>query len=167
MAHCICATHFIAMTGPTLPRLVFDTNVVLDMLHFTEPSAQFLLAAVQAKTCECFYQDKTFAELQRVLNYPRLRITVDKQQAISCAYQEIATAIDANDPTLPALPPLPRCRDRDDQMFLQLAALARADVLVSKDNDLLRLAKRKTLVFRILTPSAAATWLKHAAVKAK
>ena len=48
---------------------------------------------------------------------------------------------------------MPRCRDPDDQKFLEAAAAARADALITKDEALLELARRKTkLPFRILTP---------------
>ena len=56
-------------------------------------------------------------------------------------------------------PALPRCRDRDDQKFLELAARAQADVLVSKDKALLKLRGRTRLPFRILTPAAACALL--------
>ena len=46
---------------------------------------------------------------------------------------------------------LPRCRDKDDQKFLEAALAARADVLVTKDRALLDLARR-TARFRIVTP---------------
>ena len=36
----------------------------------------------------------------------------------------------------------PRCRDRDDQHFLALAHHSKADALVSKDKDLLKLKRR-------------------------
>ncbi len=58
---------------------------------------------------------------------------------------------------------LPRCSDVDDQKFLELARDARADVLISKDKALLKLA-RKTMqagLFNILPPEA---WLKSGAV---
>ena len=42
-----------------------------------------------------------------------------------------------------ALPPLPHCRDADDQKFLELAARCRADVLVTRDRQLLRLARHR------------------------
>jgi predicted nucleic acid-binding protein len=46
---------------------------------------------------------------------------------------------------------LPRCRDADDQKFLELAAAAGARYLVSKDQALLELAPRVSL-FRIAAP---------------
>ena len=52
-------------------------------------------------------------------------------------------------------PPLPKCRDRDDQKFLELAHAAKADWLVSKDRAVLKLAKRtaRDFGFRIAQPA--------------
>ncbi|WP_436407994.1 PIN domain-containing protein [Burkholderia oklahomensis] len=51
--------------------------------------------------------------------------------------------------------PLPKCKDRDDQKFLELAYAARADWLVSKDRALLKLARRteRDFGFRIAQPA--------------
>ncbi|MBS2131734.1 PIN domain-containing protein [Burkholderia thailandensis] len=51
--------------------------------------------------------------------------------------------------------PLPKCRDRDDQKFLELAYAARADWLVSKDRALLKLTRRteRDFGFRIAQPA--------------
>ena len=49
---------------------------------------------------------------------------------------------------------LARCRDPDDQKFLTLAAAVRADCLVTRDRELLRLARRCAARFAILRPSA-------------
>jgi predicted nucleic acid-binding protein len=46
---------------------------------------------------------------------------------------------------------LPRCKDPDDQKFLELAASAGAQLLISKDQAVLELAPRVTR-FRILAP---------------
>ncbi|MDF3035905.1 MAG: hypothetical protein K0S28_1179 [Paucimonas sp.] len=47
---------------------------------------------------------------------------------------------------------LPKCRDKADQKFLELAHDAEAAILVTKDRDLLKLAKRtaRAGLFRIL-----------------
>ena len=51
---------------------------------------------------------------------------------------------------------LPQCRDRDDQKFLELAHRAQADWLVSKDRELLRMARRiaRDFGFSIGLPAA-------------
>ncbi|WP_418230155.1 PIN domain-containing protein [Burkholderia mayonis] len=63
----------------------------------------------------------------------------------------------APSPAADAPPPrgLPKCKDRDDQKFLELAYAARADWLVSKDRALLKLARRteRDFGFRIAQPA--------------
>ena len=58
-------------------------------------------------------------------------------------------------------PPLPKCRDPDDQKFLELARDCGADYLVTKDKALLVLARRKTRPAPccIVTPSGMGTIL--------
>lgn len=56
-------------------------------------------------------------------------------------------------------PKLPRCKDRDDQKFLELAARCNANLLVSKDKALLCLRGRTTLGFQIVKPAAASALL--------
>jgi len=49
---------------------------------------------------------------------------------------------------------LPKCRDRDDQKFLELAHASGAEWLVSKDRAVLKLARRiaRDFAFRIAEP---------------
>jgi predicted nucleic acid-binding protein len=51
---------------------------------------------------------------------------------------------------------LPRCRDRDDQKFLELAYQASATALLTRDEELLRLARRtkRNGLFFILPPTS-------------
>jgi predicted nucleic acid-binding protein len=59
----------------------------------------------------------------------------------------------------PKLVRLPVCTDKDDQKFLEVARDGAADILITKDKALLKLA-RKTAnagMFRIMVPEA---WLK-------
>ncbi|MDR2837425.1 MAG: PIN domain-containing protein, partial [Azonexus sp.] len=95
--------------------------------------------------------ERTLSELQRVLTYPRLKLTADMIAERYARYAALTQPVPAG-----AAPALPRCRDRDDQMFLELAARAGADLLVSKDKALLHLRGRTKLSFRIVTPLAAA-----------
>ncbi|HEY1610523.1 MAG TPA: PIN domain-containing protein, partial [Paraburkholderia sp.] len=55
--------------------------------------------------------------------------------------------------------PLPQCKDRDDQKFLELAHASGAAWLVSKDRAVLKLAKRvaRDFGFRIAEPAAFVT----------
>jgi len=49
---------------------------------------------------------------------------------------------------------LPVCTDKDDQKFLELARDASADILITKDKALLKLARRtaKAGMFQIMLP---------------
>ena len=137
-------------------RLVLDTNVVLDLFHFADPAARPILAALEAGRAACFADDATLDELARVVAYPVFGMSPQTGSMLVEGYRTLALA--AGPETLPAAP-LPRCRDRDDQKFLCLAARVEADLLVSKDKALLKLKGRNGLAFRILTPAAAAACL--------
>ncbi|MBI1283996.1 MAG: PIN domain-containing protein [Thiobacillus sp.] len=54
---------------------------------------------------------------------------------------------------------MPRCSDPDDQKFIELAAAAHAQGLVSKDRAVLKLRRRCAPLFRIMTPTEVARWL--------
>ncbi len=132
-------------------RLVLDTNVVLDLLHFADPRCAPLTAA-QARGEAVFLADTaTLAELERVTHYTEFGLDAAGAAALLEAYRRMIVSVEAG-----AAGRLPRCRDPDDQKFLELAARACADLLVSKDKALLGLKGRQGLTFRILTPSAAA-----------
>lgn len=137
-------------------RLVLDTNVVLDLFHFADPAARPILAALRGAKASCFADDATLDELARVVAYPEFGLSPEAGRALVDTYGALAI------PAGPALPPpagLPRCRDRDDQKFLCLAARVEADLLISKDKALLKLKGRQGLAFRIATPAAAAALL--------
>ncbi len=133
---------------------VLDTNVVLDLMHFADPRALPIRHALETGRIECRASAATLEELQRVLGYPEFGLTRPAQRALLARYQALAPCIDA-----PCVADLPRCRDADDQKFLELAAVAGARVLVSKDRALLKLAGRGCLPFRILSPQQATAQL--------
>ena len=54
---------------------------------------------------------------------------------------------------------MPHCSDPDDQKFIELAAMAHAQGLVSKDRAVLKLRRRCAPYFRIMAPAEAVRWL--------
>ena len=138
-----------------LPRLVLDTNVVMDLFHFRTPTLAPLLAAMTSGTVICLANDATLSELERVTGYKQFRLDADGRQRVFDAYRAHATLVRcaAN----PMLPPLPKCRDPDDQMFLELALVGDADMLISRDNLVLKLAKarQRPCPFSSLSPEQA------------
>ena len=135
-------------------RLVLDTNVVLDLFHWGNVDAVPIMAALEAGQIECFADERTLDELQRVLTYPQLKQTPEMIAERYARYSNLIQLVPPGE-----APKLPRCKDRDDQKFLELAARCQADLLVSKDKALLRLRGRTTLGFKILKPAEASALL--------
>lgn len=127
---------------------VLDTNVVLDLFYFDDPIARPLRGAFDAGELPCAASRTTLAEWRRVLGYPEFGLDVAAQARLYACYADrIHPWPDG------AQMRLPRCRDADDQKFLQLAARCGA-VLVSKDRALLVLARRVS-GFTIVSPREA------------
>jgi putative PIN family toxin of toxin-antitoxin system len=135
-------------------QLVLDTNVVLDMLVFDDPAVRPLTQALAAGELTAWVDRDTLAELEWVLAFPTFKLDPAARQAALERYRALVRVAPEQSPT--PLPPLPRCRDRADQKFLQLTARVGAAWLVSKDKQVLSLADRRELPFAILTPRQAA-----------
>ena len=121
-------------------RFVLDTNVVLDLFHWANTDAIPLMHALEGGRISCLADTRTLDELQRVLTYPQLKLTPAMQAARWMQYTRHVTHCPAGE-----APALPRCRDRDDQKFLILAARCHADLLITRDKQVLRLARHRHL----------------------
>ena len=129
-------------------RVVLDTQVWLDWLVFDDPAAAPIREAHAAGRMEIVIDEACEAELVRVLAYDFGKFTLEPNEQTEC----VARCRSVARKVAPAAAEgLPKCRDADDQKFLELAAGAGAQVLVSKDQAVLELAPRVTQ-FRILAP---------------
>jgi putative PIN family toxin of toxin-antitoxin system len=137
-----------------LRHLVIDTNVVLDLFHFADPAALPLLDALEAGRIRCLADGAALDELARVVAYPEFGLSAAAGRALVERYRRLAVPVEPGE-----VPQLPRCRDRDDQKFLELAFRSGADLLVSKDKALLKLKGRTKLPFRIVKPTEAVVCL--------
>ena len=129
--------------------LVLDTNVWLDWVLFDDPSVSALKAAVKEARAEIFIDASCEAELERVLAYDLGKHSIDAGKQAACLAECRCIAKRVQDAA--PIGALPRCPDPDDQMFLEAAAAARADFLVTKDRELLELS-RSRLPFRVVQP---------------
>jgi len=137
------------MTHAALPMpLVLDTNVVLDLLVYDDAAVRPLWSALETGRVTAWADASTLGELKYVLAYPSFALDAQAQAAAFERYQRLVRVAEAS-PDAP-LAPLPRCRDRADQKFLELAARVRATWLVSKDKRVLSMAGRAGLPFGIL-----------------
>lgn len=143
---------------PRKPRLalVLDTNIVLDLLHFRDPSVEPIMRALRDGRAACFTNEACREELARVLGYQQFRLDAGEIRRIQDEYAALAQRCDTAMPE--SLPPLPLCRDPDDQKFLELARTAAADLLITKDKALLALARKHDRLcgFKIVSPPVAA-----------
>ena len=128
--------------------LVLDTQIWLDWLVFDDASVARLREAHAAKRVDIVIDAACEAELVRVLGYDLGKFTLEQEEQTQCIarLRSIARRVAPR-----AAAALPRCRDADDQKFLELAAAAGARYLVSKDQALLELAPRVSQ-FRIAAP---------------
>jgi putative PIN family toxin of toxin-antitoxin system len=122
------------------PRpLVLDTNIVLDLLLFSDEAAQPLRTGLEAGGLRWLATPAMRDELERVLAYgqivPRLAFYRIAANDVLAAFDRHTHRVD-----VPARAPV-TCKDPDDQKFIDLAVAHRA-LLVSKDRAVLALKKR-------------------------
>lgn len=134
-------------TAPSVSRTVFDTNVVLSSLVFTNGVMAHLRRSWQSGAVIPLASTPTIAELIRVLAYPKFKLGKADQNELLSDYLPWCEVV-----TIPSPPPVaPQCRDPFDLPFLELAIAGRADALVTGDAGLLALAGQVT--FAIVTPA--------------
>ena len=129
-------------------RVVLDTNVAVSALVFREGRLAWLREAWAAGRVVPLVSAETVAELVRVLACPKLRLSEEDTKNVLAHYMEHAEAVREAGASIR----VPECRDPDDRKFLQLAVAAKADALVTGDEDLLTLAGKSRVP--ILTPDA-------------
>ncbi len=136
-------------------RIVLDTNVCLDLFVFHDPRWATLLAAIESGTVEAVTRADCRDEYRVVLHYSHLPLD-EQTRAVSA--ERFDALIKVVEPQ-PKLVRLPVCTDRDDQKFLEVARDAGAEILITKDKALLKLARKTAQagLFRIMVPEA---WLR-------
>ena len=138
-----------------VPRVVLDTNGLVSALIFSRGPFTWLREAWRAKRFVALASRDTAGELLRVLAYPKFRLTSDEQEALLAEYLPYAEIVPIE--VMPA--GLPAIRDEDDIIFLALAAVARADALVSGDCDVQ--AVKAQFHIPIFTLAEFADWLRQ------
>lgn len=123
-------------------NVVLDTNTVLDWLLFAEPAARAVGEAIVADHLRWLATPRMLAELRAVLG----RRLADRWESA----RELALTIDvAPWATMCDEPDRGRrlvCRDRADQMFIDLACAHGPSLLLTRDRALLALRRRAAAV---------------------
>lgn len=121
-------------------RIVLDTNTVLALWHYQDPVLEPLRQFCHQHAL--LANDATLTELARVLTYPAFQLNNDQAAHFWQGYRaQVQLIPDLHGPHKP----LPVCKDRDDQKFMELARDGAAQILLTRDKALLKLARRKRL----------------------
>lgn len=139
----------------TLPSVVLDTNVCLDLFVFGDASCAVLRDALATRALEAIADAACRDEWLGVLGYPQLALDVARRAAAVVAFDaQLRLLPKVERRSLPVAPKLPHCADPDDQKFLELTWACGAQWLLSRDNALLKLAHRtrRDHGFDIVTP---------------
>lgn len=133
--------------APHLPTgVVLDTNWVLDVWLFNDPLTHAWQQALQRGEVRWLACAAMRVELERVLTYPLVQRGLLARNVAATA---VLQAFDQHATLLPPAPPCPvRCRDADDQIFIDLAVQHQA-TLLSKDRAVLTLGPRLQLLHGI------------------
>ena len=131
------------------PLAVIDTQLLLDWLVFADPAAQGWARRIDAGEFIWIACPAMRREFAHMAAHPRFAPwQVDSERALSIFDRH---AVCRDDPA--ATHPLLRCRDGDDQVFVDLALQHGARWLFTRDKALLALARRaRRLGLEILKP---------------
>jgi putative PIN family toxin of toxin-antitoxin system len=134
-------------------RIVLDTNVCLDLFVFRDPRWASLLAALQAREINAVTRADCRTEWTIVLGYSHLPLDAISRDRSAAEFDALIDCVDGTGDVDDCVA-LPKCRDPDDQKFLELARDAGAEILITKDKALLRLARKiaRSGLFSIMTP---------------
>jgi putative PIN family toxin of toxin-antitoxin system len=121
-----------------MKSVVLDTNVLLDIFVFNDFRAVHLKQALIDQQVDALATSKTLEEFADVISRPLFCLEQESQDRIMSQWRSIARVF--SDETLLRAPW--QCQDPDDQVFLDLAYTAKPSLLISKDNEVLKLANR-------------------------
>jgi putative PIN family toxin of toxin-antitoxin system len=119
------------------PRVVLDTNILLDLFYFKDKSVVYLLECLKTEQVQGFTCELIWEELVEVLARKPFNQTIEEINLIWSNYQHLLTwqAPQKNNSGI-------KCSDPDDQIFVELAVELAPCYLITKDKDLLVLQKK-------------------------
>ncbi|WP_114638824.1 putative toxin-antitoxin system toxin component, PIN family [Polynucleobacter necessarius] len=121
-----------------MKSVVFDTNVLLDLFVFNDFRALHLKEVLLESKIDALASRATIKELADVISRPLFSLEPEVQAQIISQWRTITRVVE--DSSLLKAPW--QCQDKDDQVFVDLAFTAKPCFLISKDNEVLKLASR-------------------------
>jgi len=135
---------------PVPKKVVIDTNVCLDLFVFNDPRWAKLVADIESGALEAVTRSDCRDEFNIVLHYKHLPLDDDSRPLASARFDQLIKVVAPPESGVK----LPVCSDKADQKFLEIARDAGAEVLITKDKALLKLARRLTRegMFKVMLP---------------
>lgn len=135
-------------------RIVIDTNVCLDLFVFRDPRWAALLGALRDRSIEAVTREDCRTEWLKVLEYRHLPLDQQSRPVATAEFDALIACIEPDATRARSDVRLPICSDPDDQKFLELARDAGAQILITKDKALLKLARKtaRAGLFAIVPP---------------
>lgn len=135
---------------PVPKKVVIDTNVCLDLFVFNDPRWAKLVAAIERGEIEAVTRSDCRDEFNIVLHYKHLPLDDDSRPLATARFDQLIKVVAPPESSIK----LPVCSDKADQKFLEIARDAGAEVLITKDKALLKLARRlaREGMFKVMLP---------------
>lgn len=138
-------------TTAGIDELVLDTNVLLDWLVFRNPEVLSISDALRGRRLRWVATAAMLKELGHVLHPALLARWQVSAEQVWQTVEEHVCRVDAPEPAPKGQ--RMRCRDADDQIFIDLALARQCAWLVTRDRALLKLASRaRAAGVAVLTP---------------
>lgn len=135
---------------PVPKKVVIDTNVCLDLFVFNDPRWAKLVNAIESGEIEAVTRADCRDEYNIVLHYKHLPLDDDSRPLAAARFDQLIKVVAPPESGVK----LPVCSDKADQKFLEIARDAGAEVLITKDKALLKLARRlaREGMFKVMLP---------------
>ncbi len=121
--------------GMAIKTLILDTNIVLDLLVFQDPRADWIRDGIARGQFELIYSSEMLVELTDVIARPQFAQSGYDQSTVLSSWTQMAI----HKPTPPRCSY--RCDDPDDQPFIDLAYHYRPSQLMTKDRKILQMQR--------------------------
>ena len=123
-------------------KLVFDTNTLISAFFWQGKEFELFQKIEQGKV-ELYLSQEILEELKEVLNRDKFKSVISKTN--QTPNEIIQKIISVSNVVMGEKLGIKACRDHKDDKFLECAILAKADYIVSGDEDLIALKKYENI----------------------
>ena len=122
--------------GEGIHALILDTNVLLDLLYWKDAKVAGLLPKIAKENALILFDEETLFEFTDVIAREHFALTVKEQENLLREASTLGRIVEVPPVTAPV-----RCKDTDDQKFLNLAYCYKG-TLLTRDKRVLKCEKK-------------------------